>query len=74
MKYFYILKLHKFKQPPKHLITLFSQPKTLIVNTQFIISMKLRKSFVSININRTWLNKEKLVKNTFNYQNLIVFS
>ena len=36
--------------------------------------MKLRKSFVSINIKRTLLNKEKFAKNTFIYQNSIVFS
>ena len=36
--------------------------------------MKLRKLFVSINIERTWLNKEKLDKNTSIYQNLIAFS
>ena len=56
--------------------TLFSQPnvETLITNTQLIISMKLRKSFVNINIKRTWLNKEKFSKNTFIYQNSIVFS
>ena len=56
--------------------TLFSQPniETLITNTQLIISMKLRKSFVSINIKRTWLNKEKFAKNTFIYLNSIVFS
>ena len=56
--------------------TLFSQPniETLITNTQLIISMKLRKSFVSINIKRTWLNKETFSKNTFIYQNSIVFS
>ena len=48
--------------------------QTSIANTQFIILMKLRKSFVSINIKRTWINKEKLIKNTSIYQNLIVFS
>ena len=48
--------------------------ETSIANTQFITSIKLRKSFVSINIKRTWLNKEKLAKNTSIYQNLIIFS
>ena len=36
--------------------------------------MELMKSFVSINIKRTWLNKEKFAKNTFIYQNSIDFS
>jgi len=36
--------------------------------------MKIRKSFVSINLKRARLNKEELAKNTSNYQNLIVFS
>ena len=48
--------------------------KTLIINTQLIISMELRKSVVSINIKKTWLNKEKFAKNTFIYQNSIDFS
>ena len=44
----------------------------LITTAQFIISMKLRKSFVSMNIKRMRLNKEKLAKNISTYQNLIV--
>ena len=47
---------------------------TLIADTQFIISMKLRKSFVSIHKKRMWLNKKKLAKNTSIYQNLIIFN
>ena len=36
--------------------------------------MALKKSFVSINIKRMWLNKDKFAKNTFIYQNSIDFS
>ena len=62
---------------PKYFLNhsiLTTNMKTPISNTKFIISMKLRKLFVSINIERTWLNKEKLDKNTSIYQNLIAFS
>ena len=65
------------KQPPKHFLNhsiLTNNMETSIANTQFIISIKLRKSFVYINIKRTWLNKEKLAKNTSIYQNLIIFN
>ena len=80
IKYFYILKLlklYKFMKLPKYFLNhaiLTTNMKTPISNTKFIISMKLRKLFVSINIERTWLNKEKLDKNTSIYQNLIAFS
>ena len=62
---------------PKYFLNHFiltTKYETPISNTKFIISMKLRKLFVSINIERTWLNKEKLDKNTSIYQNLIAFS
>ena len=65
------------KQPPKHFLNhsiLTNNMETSIANTQFIISIKLRKSFVCINIKRMWLNKEKLAKNTSKYQNLIIFN
>ena len=48
--------------------------ETSIINTQLIISMKLRKASIIINIKRMWLNKEKLAKNTTIYQNLVIFS
>ena len=47
--------------------------ETSIANNQFIIPMKLKKLFVSIDMMGTWLNKEKLAKNTSIYKNLIVF-
>ena len=65
------------KQPPKHFLNhsiLTNNMETSIANTQFIISIKWRKSFVCINIKRMWLNKEKLAKNTSKYQNLIIFN
>ena len=38
----------------------------------FFFPMKLKKSFVSINIKRACINKEKLAKNSTIYQYLIV--
>ena len=59
IKYFYILKLlklYKFMKLPKYFLNhaiLTTNMKTPISNTKFIISVKLRKLFVSINIERT---------------------